>query len=416
MAPGAAFELLAFVNGTPERVMPVWSLRLGNVALPHPGVQMLQDLGDSTVRFTAPPVKEATPYTIRAQYGDAFAQVTFIVDPAPTLAQLPGQVADLVRDFLDWGNLGPLLHAPTDLPFGTTVPDRLRGPATRVGNGRWFNNDPGEPVVGFDCPVRFNAPFGLALGGPSAFDAATMARLGARFKWVVSDAASHIIRCAYPDSSVETCWGQAEAPGFRDGRLTEARFHGPTFVLALPTSYFDDGPPASEFLVADSGNHAIRRLHGDGRGETVFGTGAPGHHDDLDPLRVTFNDPQGMAHFSDLRGIINHSTQGLLVVVDGNSLRSINLANGMVTTLLGSVQEPGFRDLGAGPGVPCLDHPVDFIDAEGTRTARLQGRGKCEQSIALEGTFNQAGTARVVVTCVTPEGFSFGTFRELSVK
>jgi tetratricopeptide (TPR) repeat protein len=52
----------------------------------------------------------------------------------------------------------------------------------------------------------------------------------------------------------------------------------------------------SEFLVADSGNHAIRRLHGDGRVETVFGTGAPGHHDDLDPLRVTFNDPQGMAY------------------------------------------------------------------------------------------------------------------------
>gem|GEM_PF-6877496 len=394
--------------------MPVWSLRLGNVALPHPGVQMLQDLGDGRVRFTAPPVKEATPYTIRAQYGDVFAQVTFIVDPAPTLAQLPGQVADLVRDFLDWGNLGPLLHAPTDLPFGTTVPDRLRGPATRVGNGRWFNNAPGEPVVGFDCPVRFNAPFGLALGGPSGFDAATMTRLGARFKWVVSDAASHIIRCAYPDSSVETCWGQAEAPGFRDGRLTEARFHGPTFVLALPTSYFDDGPPASEFLVADSGNHAIRRLHGDGRVETVFGTGAPGHHDDLDPLRVSFNDPQGMAYLKNYGD--GPTTPGTLVVADrGNCVLRV-CAPGKPSVTLGEAGVRGSND-GILPQYTALsDPPVDFIDAEGTRTARLQGRGQCEQPIALDSAFNQAGTARVVVTCVTPEGFSFGTFRELSVK
>jgi len=39
---------------------------MGEVALPDPGIQMLEDLRNGTVRFTAPQVKEATPSTIRA--------------------------------------------------------------------------------------------------------------------------------------------------------------------------------------------------------------------------------------------------------------------------------------------------------------------------------------------------------------
>jgi sugar lactone lactonase YvrE len=110
----------------------------------------------------------------------------------------------------------------------------------------------------------------------------------------VSDRGNHMIRMIAPDGSVSTLAGRRGQRGWADGHGTEVLFNRPG-GLAL------DG--RGGLFVADSGNHVIRRIVVDtvaghvGSVQTVAGVpGVSGHDDHRDPVRATFKMPLALAH------------------------------------------------------------------------------------------------------------------------
>lgn len=118
--------------------------------------------------------------------------------------------------------------------------------------------------------ARFNAPVGLAVAADGAI--------------FVADTYNDCIRRIAPDGQVRTLAGASE-PGFADGTGAAARFDTPC-GLAIAA----DG----SLLVADTGNHRIRRVTMDGVVTTVAGTGEPTRHDGA-PLAAAFNEPMAIA-------------------------------------------------------------------------------------------------------------------------
>ncbi len=119
--------------------------------------------------------------------------------------------------------------------------------STWSGNGQAGYQDGPPPQA------RFTRPAGLVVD-PS----------GAVF--VVEGPDGNRLRRIGPDGQVTTLAGHA-TPGFRDGPGTDARFRDPA-GLGLDA--------LGNLYVADTGNHAIRRVDPSGRVVTVAGTGAPG--------------------------------------------------------------------------------------------------------------------------------------------
>lgn len=114
--------------------------------------------------------------------------------------------------------------------------------------------------------ARFNGPVGVAV-----------AKDGSIF---VADTYNDRIRAIAPDGQVRTLAGGSE-PGFADGDGAEARFDTPC-GLALAK----DG----SLIVADTGNHRIRRVTLNGQVTTVAGSGEAGNRDGA-PFEATFDEP-----------------------------------------------------------------------------------------------------------------------------
>jgi sugar lactone lactonase YvrE len=150
--------------------------------------------------------------------------------------------------------------------------------------------------------ARFSEPFGVAAAADGTL--------------LVADAGqAHRIRRVSPDGHVSTLAGGVR--GFADGAGDRAQFSTPS-GLALAA----DGT----VYVADTGNHAIRRITPDGVVTTVAGDGTPGFADGpADQAR--FNGPIGVAVAPD----------GRIVVADtyNDRIRAID-ARGTVSTLAGS--------------------------------------------------------------------------------
>lgn len=262
--------------------------------------------------------------------------------------------------------------------------------------------DPGgEPghLDGQGLAARFREPVGLAVLGGG---------LHCPTELVVADAASHTVRTLTREGAVAGGWGRDGEPGHRDGGPEEARFHHPAFLAV--NRWFQE-PEACQysraFLVADAGNHVIRGVDAKGWVSTLAGMpGVAGFQDAEDPGQARFDQPQGLAmdregnvwvadrgnhvlrkiahggpvttlagepgmpgdqdgqgsqaRFGALTGL-TLACDGNLYVLDGHALRKVTL-DGQVTTILGTPQEPGFRDdweRGEGhlAGVPCLRSP-----------------------------------------------------------
>jgi sugar lactone lactonase YvrE len=120
--------------------------------------------------------------------------------------------------------------------------------------------------------ARFNLPSGLAVDAAGGI--------------YVSDTGNHTIRRISPSGNVSTIAGLAGVPGLIDGEAAAARFHTPTGLALAP-----DG----SIVVADTGNHSIRRIDPEGKVTTLAGvSGLPGHADGL-PETARFNSPSALA-------------------------------------------------------------------------------------------------------------------------
>lgn len=150
------------------------------------------------------------------------------------------------------------------------------------------------------------------------------------------------IRLLASNGSVSSIAGGAE--GFRDGIGGEARFNTPS-GLALDA--------AGNLYVADTGNHAIRKIGPDGRVSTLAGTGHAGFRDGPG-AQAQFNGPIGVA--------VDGAGRVLVADTYNDRIRVIS-PDGLVSTLAGG-DRPGLLD-GAGAEAR-FDTPCGLaVDAQG---------------------------------------------------
>lgn len=111
--------------------------------------------------------------------------------------------------------------------------------------------------------------------------------VGAGGEIYVADRLAHRVRVIHPDGTIDAFAGDGVAGSAGDGGLaTVARLHHPEGVFAE-----DDG----SLLIADSGNHKIRRVAPDGTIETVAGSGEAGFDGDGGPaLDAALSRPTGV--------------------------------------------------------------------------------------------------------------------------
>ncbi len=162
---------------------------------------------------------------------------------------------------------------------------------------------------GTGAAARFNSPNGLA------FDAAG--------NLYVADRSNHAIRRISPAGVVTTVAGLAGTAGALDGPAGTARFNTPSRLV------FDrDG----NLLIADTANHAVRRLAPDGTVSTVAGAlGTAGSADG----------PAASARFNSPAGIAINSIGDIFVADSGNAtVRRFDRA-GNVSTLAGTAGQRG---------------------------------------------------------------------------
>ncbi|MBD8528923.1 MULTISPECIES: gluconolaconase [unclassified Massilia] len=185
-------------------------------------------------------------------------------------------------------------------------------------------------VDGAQAQGRFSDPFGVALD--------------AHGNVYVSDGGdSNRIRRIDRSGTVSTFAGARE--GFADGAGAAAAFHTPS---ALASDRFGN------LYVADTGNHAIRKIAPDGSVTTLAGDGQPGDADGQGRA-ARFHAPVGVA--VDARGNV--------YVADTYNDRIRRIApDGVVTTLAGGAR-PGNAD---GPGAAAaFDTPSAIaVDKDGT--------------------------------------------------
>ncbi len=131
-----------------------------------------------------------------------------------------------------------------------------------------LNNNQITIIAGAEA--QLNGPVGIAVADDGAI--------------LVADTYHDRIRVISRDGQTRTLAGGGE-PGFADGAAAEARFDTPCGIAVA-----QDG----SLLVADTGNHRIRRVELNGRVTTIAGTGEAAERDGA-PHDAAFNEPTAIA-------------------------------------------------------------------------------------------------------------------------
>jgi hypothetical protein len=143
----------------------------------------------------------------------------------------------------------------------------------------------------------------------------------------VADTGNHKIRKVIPASGATTTFAGSGSPGFTDNTGTTASFASPEGIT------FD----GSSLFVADTGNHAIRKITPVGAvGDvtTLAGDGTSGFLDNAAGGSARFSSPVSLAA----------SGSNLFVSDTGNHVVRLVDPSGFVTTLAGLPQVPGFSN------------------------------------------------------------------------
>jgi len=137
--------------------------------------------------------------------------------------------------------------------------------------------------------------------------------------WIADTGHNRVLECNHEGRIVRQ-FGSGN-PGFWDGTNLDAGFSGPQGMTIAKESVF----------VADTGNHAIRRIRLlDGEVKTVAGTGVLGHdipHDYVEPTKVAMSAPHDVAAVGD----------NVDIAVSGqNQIWQFNLNTNKLVALAGS--------------------------------------------------------------------------------
>lgn len=199
----------------------------------------------------------------------------------------------------------------------------------------------------------------------------------------VTDKGAHTLRRCTLEGQVTTLAGTPRRSGTADGLGSEARFDQPDGIILDR-----DGT----LLVADSGNHCIRRVTPAGEVTTVAGVAGTAGSQDGPREQALFRQPRRLCLASD----------GTLYVADsGNATIRRIRSNGDVTTLAGKAGAVGYAD-GAG-GDARFSSPIGIaLDSKGNLFVADQGN-RCVRQIDADGT--------VITVAGSPGswGFALGT-------
>ncbi len=162
-------------------------------------------------------------------------------------------------------------------------------------------------------------------GGDASFDSPQGIALEPGGTFLVADTGNHTLRRVTAEGLVTTIAGAARLPGAEDGTAETARFQSPRGLTA--------GPEGSIFI-ADTGNHTIRTLCFNGSNSVVQTIAGLGGH------RGTNDGPGAEARFDNPWGLAFDSTREILFVADqGNqAIRALKRAgsNWIVSTVAGN--------------------------------------------------------------------------------
>jgi sugar lactone lactonase YvrE len=148
------------------------------------------------------------------------------------------------------------------------------------------------------------------------FNIPTGLAVDANINIYVADSKNHAIRRITPNGIV-VLWAGDLTPGFADGLSTIAKFKNPE-CIAIDV--------AGNVYVSDGGNHSIRKIDLNGNVSTIAGNGSAGYADGLQSS-AQFNNPNGLAI----------DANGNIYVADGGNhcIRKIT-PEGLVSTLAGN--------------------------------------------------------------------------------
>jgi hypothetical protein len=218
------------------------------------------------------------------------------------------------------GDGGPagqaLMNTPSDVAFlgggSLAIADQLNDRVRRVTTSGTMQTaagggDCGDPPCGDGGPAgdaELNRPRGVTSMPDGGY--------------LVADTLDHRIRRVFPDGHIATVAGSTRGLGGDGGPATQARLDAPTDTAVLA-----DG----SFLIADTGNHRVRRVATDGRISTVAGT-TRGFGGDGGPATG--------AQLDSPRDVATLSTGGFVIADTANNrLRKVD-SSGTITTLAGT--------------------------------------------------------------------------------
>ncbi len=290
------------------------------------------------------------------------------VSPAGTVARIAGTLLNRSAGYLD--DVGSLarFHAPSAIAVHSNglvyATDTANHVVRQMSPDGWVTTLAGTgwagATDGLATDASFDSPQGIALGDDGSI--------------LVADTGNHTLRRVTAEGYVTTIVGIAGSAGIADGAAATAHFQSPRGVAA---------GPQGQIFIADTGNHTIRIVRGNGPGlavETIAGLAAHRGTNDGSGAEARFDTPWALAYDAvhETVFVADRGNQAIRVLKhDGTAWRVRTLAGNTTLYGLGRTDGPAATARFDRPAGLALDRSgILYISEQGNHSIRqLTRRG-----------------------------------------